>query len=596
MFQNQMTSLFAGRVSQEKGVEVKKEIDNKSGEKYFEREDGTISMLLSDGTTLIEFPDKTRVKIWFEKEPGSEIEENQSISFEPSTISEYGLDDETNEYSMRKIIFSKCDNETFRWSESNNSLEDESYQCSDPYLKKAFRRFSGLDSLIDNMKLKNISSMFYENMRQSITNWSRVNMCYAVDHPNYASIVFDTTKENLSIFLPGNRSLNIDSSGQVKLTFDSYVSATVNSEQITIQSAICRSCLQKSYANLNIKHLYENDPVVPSGEILLNCRDTYNKEFLVDYEGKCFKNIIKSDQFKKEMCQRHLTIETEKIFTMQRDLTGCLFWNEKQFNNRMFTAKINGDNIKHFYDDTGTCAEFKSFKTVPFSQRYLMPFLNPKLCLTKYLSYDQNNQKQTKYISRRLIKYFFNYDKLLPVFENVIPSNANKLQMNLKETLKSDFVNRKIYTAHKEDLLRKNLNKMTKSKILEPKLDILEDFSDIKKLQEHWKECNYRGEYFEKVLQHNNQLMEIYVEVCEDEQKSDVLINMMKILSEKTVENICKDNWTNTSLPKLSANHTWLANYIKRKEKCIEFYKNARAMRELKRRANLKKKDSDEGN
>lgn len=212
--------------------------------------------------------------------------------------------------------------------------------------------------------------------------WVFVQIFYKFEHPNYATVIFSSDSCEAEIGLPNDIFINVTESGNYFIDLDGIVSTIINKQIIYLESRACDTCLQRCVNIVNVQPLYDNMRLIPDNVELLRSCDSYEKVFIVNYNGKCFRNsnFIKH-RLNRVDCNQHDTEDFQKLFILNRDLSGCELWDVKNYRNHVSEASDNINTIMQYYGKNSTPENYTSleFRTFHFKPYYTQ-YLNMKYC------------------------------------------------------------------------------------------------------------------------------------------------------------------------------------------------------------------------
>ncbi|KAK4885644.1 hypothetical protein RN001_001915 [Aquatica leii] len=305
---------------------------------------------------------------------------------------------------------------------------------------------------------------------QDKNGWVFINLTFRFEHPNYGTVIFDGATQNAEIVLPGNLNIHISKVGEYNLEISKKISATVTTSTLIFESQLCNTCLQKCVATLNVKPLYDKikNMVNSSSVELLQVSDSFNKKFVLNFDGQCYNNTdYINGRYNSVHCPIHNPFEYHKLFVLKRDLNGCKFWDVALYRNMIKRATDENKTVLKFHGSKTFQMYFSTtFKTPvykPVDEKYLLPYDQPYLVMT-ISKPDATEVFKHLYTQRQIFKALPTLRKITCIYKTLLKHGREK---NIDE-----IVSNKELTAFIANLLLQSVEENEKSKVQQEKLEI----------------------------------------------------------------------------------------------------------------------------
>lgn len=368
------------KVSQSKVYEKHKfyvatEFDFRSEETLFEREDGTCCILNREGVLTTQFPDGTRLTTWYVESP------NQVFADEIEDL-----------HTKNEII------------QTDNPL----------YLQESRILPGAFDFVMDE-------------------GWVSIFMYYEYSHPNYATVVFGGEDSEMSVVLPNGCRITSNEGQQTTVTVGKFLKSKFDKSKFHLTARGCENCANSANAVVDIASWYRGKLPKNKGDNFVLVKDSFEKYFTVDYDGKCSRNPTETTKAETN-CMRHVVPTLEKLFSIKSDLSGCVFWNKTDFKTLVALAEKN----EHFTVDAyssgneeNAVIEFKEYICKPYHERYICKYDEPVLKLTKYKTRQGKVAANPAYILRNVLRKVVSISKLEPLYKCIL-ENCEKYGLRKK--------------------------------------------------------------------------------------------------------------------------------------------------------------------
>ncbi|KAF5301370.1 hypothetical protein FQA39_LY10768 [Lamprigera yunnana] len=362
-------------VINEKKFHTSTKIDYRYQEMFFEREDGTHMIFNRESELFTQFPDGTRITSWVE------IEDELVYAFE----------------EIPRCFNNKC---------------DESTQVSMSDVTKSSASSQIEDSHTDN-------------------GWVSVILNFKYEHPNYGTIIYKNAINSTEILVPNDLKIQLTNDGECTINVSKGVSAQITDTHVRLEAELCNVCSQKSFATINVEPLYNKIRSLAnsSDTELLRITDSFDKKFVVKYDGKCYKNtnFIKG-RCNSVNCTLHNMTEPQKLFLLRRNLSGCKFWDVESYKKKMYDGKEDNRTTVNIHNEPKTqrffSTTFAKHVSVPPDERYLLPYEHPSLLLSNF-KVDKVKELKSCYVKRQVLVTLPSLLTVFPIY-NALTSLKKK--------------------------------------------------------------------------------------------------------------------------------------------------------------------------
>lgn len=354
---------------------VATDIDFRSEETLFEREDGTCCILNREGVLTTQFPDGTRLTTWFVESP-------------------------------------------------NQVFADE---IEDLHTKDAFMQ----TDFLSNLERSRIQMMDFDFGMDE--GWVSVFMYYEYSHPNYATVVFGGEDSEMSVILPNGSRITSKEGQKTTVTVGKFLETEFDKRKFSLKTRGCENCANSARAVLELGPWYHGKLPKNRTDTFVHIKDSFEKVFRVDYDGRCSRNPTECTKAETD-CNRHAVPTLEKLFSVKSDFSGCVYWNKPDFKTLMALAERNENFTVDTYNngpDENAVVEFKEYICKPYHERYICKYDEPTLKLTKYKTKQGKVAANPAYILRKVLRKIVNIDKIEPLYKCVL-ENCEKYGLRKK--------------------------------------------------------------------------------------------------------------------------------------------------------------------
>ncbi|KAK4872002.1 hypothetical protein RN001_016126 [Aquatica leii] len=211
----------------------------------------------------------------------------------------------------------------------------------------------------DLTRITSWGEVFFEKP-YGLEDWIIVYLVVQFEHPNYATVTHHTYYESTKVILANNVEIDIESNGCYNINVDKMFSSCVNDNEICMQTVLCKNCNESNSTTINLGPLLLSEP---NNEILLESFDTYNKCFIVKYNGECQRNSNFIDNlYNRKGCRNHNLEQQQKLFILNRNMSGVRLIEATEFYNRLTDVLVSRTSaIHHCYDENHLCSEYHCF-------------------------------------------------------------------------------------------------------------------------------------------------------------------------------------------------------------------------------------------
>ncbi|GJQ67792.1 hypothetical protein Trydic_g16576 [Trypoxylus dichotomus] len=203
----------------------------------------------------------------------------------------------------------------------------------------------------------------------------KVITCYQYEHPYYITLLSNGPDEKLMLRMASGEIFDI-SSKHFLVGIDEWSTLLANKEIVRFVGTPCDSCGKYCECDVYIKQLYDPPPVIDNKKLLLKVSDTYNKYFLLHYDGSIERN---EEYIRERKCNHasHKIQSPQAFFSLNRDFSGCLFWTNDNYNKRLSEAADPETEYVVFYVDKTKekilTTEWKTFAKLHHNLRFVWP-------------------------------------------------------------------------------------------------------------------------------------------------------------------------------------------------------------------------------
>ncbi|KAB0802745.1 hypothetical protein PPYR_04932 [Photinus pyralis] len=339
--------------------------DYRYEEVLFTREDGTHSLLNRDGVLITQFPDGSRISSWIYIEP--------------------------------ELIY----------------VVDEPIRCNitcDKQEQASLHSVSGSMSSTD------------DKTKPAETGWVSVFLNFKLENPHYATVAYYGSSKYADITLPGNININMTDLGEYKMQVDDRIAANITCDKLVLESQLCHNCLGKCTTTLNLRPFFNKERgAFNSSKIkLLKTVDSFRKKFVVNYDGRCYKNTdYEAGGRNKECCEMHRPFEFQQLFLLTRSLNGCKLWDTMSFENqRLMAQKHEHVTVKSSQDKHSSLVILETSVDVPKDYEFMLPYKEKSLTLTKQKA-NKCEEAKTFYTKRLILRGLPSAPTLLPFYKTL---------------------------------------------------------------------------------------------------------------------------------------------------------------------------------
>ncbi|KAJ9586339.1 hypothetical protein L9F63_020047 [Diploptera punctata] len=311
--------------------------DFEMGEVFTRREEGTNTLLTSDGILNVAYPDGTR------------------ISTIPQEMGEFEWSAEELK-EIDRVAMSSFSKELSK-DVGNKSTTNSPEELADVPLSEL------IESLVISELLKTASSGYYRSQvrDRALEPFVYISFSCRIDHPNYATVYYKAKNMGASILCPRNMKVKIDKKGVYKIKVGGDTNLEVNPMSITFESSVCSDCESLSRTLISLKGFL---PEEKSDEIMSSTTDKFGNTFNVSYLGVATHHVPeKEDDTLTHECETISQAEEERYIVLQRDLSGMEFINTEDL--QKYLALVDGQ--KYGYTNTdrvpGKSEQLKCYTT-----------------------------------------------------------------------------------------------------------------------------------------------------------------------------------------------------------------------------------------
>lgn len=227
--------------------------------------------------------------------------------------------------------------------------------------------------------------------------------CYQYEHPHYITVLSNGSDEKLMLRITSGEIFDI-SSKHFLVGIDEWSTLLANEEIIRIVGTPCDECSRYCECDVYIKQLYDPPPVVDEHELFLKASDTYNKSFILHYDGSIERNEEYIKEKKRCGHVSHKIQSPQAFFSLNRDFSGNRFWTDDDYNKRLSEATDPETNYLVFYvnkeDDKILTTEWKIFE----KQHYNFRFVWPETRNSYNDEVDEYDISKAAFVKQRIIK------------------------------------------------------------------------------------------------------------------------------------------------------------------------------------------------
>lgn len=401
------------KVYEEQKFYVATDIDFRTEETLYEREDGTCCILNREGVLTTQFPDGTRLTTWFVESP------NQVFADEIQT---------------------------------NFRSKDEAMQ------------FDDADDTADMERPRaNTTVDFSLTLNQGFVS---IFMYYEYSHPNYATVTFGGEDNEMMVALPNDCVISSKEGQKTTVTIGKYLETEFGKSKFVMKARGCDNCVNSAVAVVDLKSWYRGNLPNCIKDNFVYVKDSFEKHFQVDYDGRCSRNPLENTKSDTE-CMRHTVPTLEKLFSVKSDFSGCVFWNKVDFKALMDLAEKNESFTVDTYnsgDNQRAIVEFKKYISKPYYERYICKYDEPTLKLTKYKTKQGKFPTNPAYVLQNILRKVISIDKIEPLYKCVL-DNCKRYG------LKKEYENFEQFFTHLTEeipVMHRNIKKAEDNECLDP--------------------------------------------------------------------------------------------------------------------------------
>ncbi|KAL3269126.1 hypothetical protein HHI36_008207 [Cryptolaemus montrouzieri] len=210
--------------------------------------------------------------------------------------------------------------------------------------------------------------------------WTVIINNYLYEHPVYYPVECNNQSKTTLVDLKDGIKPEL-SRRNCSVIFPNNTNLCFDSHHIDF-TKLCPTCKAKCTCSIKIhvENRYEH-------ERFLACNDSYNKEFISDFKGRCKINTdYLQGELNRSNCNHFQRNDYQKSFLIHEDLSGDLLWNDKmvlrEIENiqRHSEEHHNSAKLEEFTTSDGSMTEVKFFKNyyTNFDDKYLWSnYLHP---------------------------------------------------------------------------------------------------------------------------------------------------------------------------------------------------------------------------